>query len=252
MSGLDAFVRGTCPLSSPLLSYATTQPAKSTSKTAFAAILCDLDGTLVDSRRDIAIAFQWALRRVTDEELPSESAIAKHIGKPLQEMAQALGFTFSSRRLAIFLDTYRRYYAIHCARYTQPYPGVTETLTALSGTTFGVVTTKYQGQAEIVLRQLKMSRYFQHVQGWQAGLRLKPAPDTVEATLVALQCHPEQALMVGDTPADMLAGKAASVKICAATYGFGNLEELKACKPDYCIASFHDLVAIVQGERSSP
>ena len=239
-------------MNAPLPSYDPVRPVNPTSKAAFAAILCDLDGTLVDSRRDIAIAFQWALRRVTDEELPPESAIAQHIGKPLQDMAQALGFTFSSRRLAIFLDTYRRYYAIHCARYTQPYPGVIETLTALSGTTFGVVTTKYQGQAEIVLRQLKLSRYFQHIQGWQPGLRLKPAPDTVEATLAALQCHPEQALMVGDTPADMLAGKAADVKTCAVTYGFGNLEELQECKPDYWIASFHDLVAIIQGERSSP
>lgn len=239
-------------MNAALPSYDPVRPANPTSKTAFAAILCDLDGTLVNSCRDIAIAFQWALRRVTDEELPPESAIAQHIGKPLQDMAQALGFTFSSRRLAIFLDTYRRYYAIHCARYTQPYPGVIETLTALSGTTFGVVTTKYQGQAEIVLRQLKLSRYFQHVQGWQPGLRLKPAPDTVEATLVALQCHPERALMVGDTPADMLAGKAAEVKTCAVTYGFGNLEELQECKPDYWIASFHDLVAIIQGERSSP
>lgn len=230
--------------------YDATKQAKPTSEPAFATILCDLDGTLVDSRRDIAVAFQWALRHVTDEEPPPESAIAQHIGKPLPDMAHALGFTLSRRRLTRFLDVYRRYYAIHCARHTQPYPGVTETLEALSDTTFGVVTTKYQGQAEIVLRQLKLTCYFQHVQGWQPGLRLKPAPDTVEATLVALQCHPERALMVGDTPADVLAGKAAYVKTCAVTYGFGNLEELQECEPDYWIASFHDLVAIVQGKDS--
>jgi HAD superfamily hydrolase (TIGR01509 family) len=234
-------------MSLPLQPYDVAKPVVLPSGPAFTTILCDLDGTLVDSRRDIAIAFQWALRRVSDAEPPSEANIAQHIGKPLQDMAWALGLTFSTRRLATFLEAYRRYYAIHCARHTQPYPGVTQTLEALSNTTFGVVTTKYQEQAEIVLRQLKMTRYFQHVQGWQPGLRLKPAPDTVEVTLAALQCHPEQALMVGDTPADILAGKAAYLKTCAVTYGFGEPTALQACEPDYTIASFQDLVAVVSG-----
>ncbi len=214
----------------------------------FTTVLCDLDGTLIDSGRDIAVAFQWALRRLSDDEVPSETAIAQHIGKPLEVMAYELGYTFSVKHLATFLDSYRRYYAIHCTRHTQPYAGVTDTLEALSTTTFGVVTTKYQGQAEVVLRQLKMTHYFRHIQGWQPGLRLKPAPDTVTTTLEALQCHPEQALMVGDMPVDIQAGKAAYVKTCAVTYGFGNLEELRACEPDYCIASFHHLAAIVHRE----
>jgi HAD superfamily hydrolase (TIGR01509 family) len=212
----------------------------------FTTILCDLDGTLVDSRRDIALAFQQALRRVAGGVPPDEATIAQHIGKPLEQMARELGYRFSPPSLATFLETYRRYYTTHGTRHTQPYPGVTTTLQALSSLAFGVVTTKYQEQAETVLQRLQLAPYFQHVQGWLPGLRLKPAPDAVFAALTALRGTPQQALMVGDTTADILAGKAAGLKTCAVTYGFGRREELQRCEPDYVLEAFDDLPNIVR------
>ncbi len=131
--------------------------------------------------------------------------------------------------------------------HTHPYPRVKATLQRLSTTTFGVVTTKYRVQAERILQQLQLAIFFRHIQGGDPGLRLKPAPDTVLATLKALQCAPEQALMVGDTAADILAGKAAGVRTCAATYGFGSLVELQGCQPDYYLTSFSELPAVVEG-----
>ena len=211
----------------------------------FTTVLCDLDGTLVDSRRDIVEAFQHALRLVTDAPPPTAVAIARHIGKPLAQMLHELGYLLSARQLTTFLDTYRAYYSQHCARHTQPYPQVHTTLQRLSTTSFGVVTTKYRAQAETVLQRLHLAAFFRHIQGGDPGLRLKPAPDTVLATLQALQCPPEQALMVGDTAADILAGRAAGVQTCAATYGFGSLAELQGCQPAYYIASFSELPAII-------
>jgi phosphoglycolate phosphatase len=209
-------------------------------------VLCDLDGTLIDSRRDIALAFQYALRRIVEGTLPDETAIAQHIGKPLAQMAWELGYSLSPAQLTIFLDAYRSRYAAFCAHHTRPYPGVTATLHALSSLTFGVVTTKAQEQAEMVLRQLQLTSFFQHIQGWVPGLQLKPAPDAIFAALAALRCAPQQALMVGDTAADMLAGKAAGLKTCAVTYGFGGLAELRYCQPDYVIDTFSDLVRLLQ------
>jgi phosphoglycolate phosphatase-like HAD superfamily hydrolase len=115
----------------------------------------------------------------------------------------------------------------------------------LSATTFGVVTTKAQEQAELVLHRLHLSPFFRHIQGWQPGLRLKPAPDTVLAALAALACPPEQTLMVGDTAADVLAGKAAGLKTCAVTYGYGAVRELQQCAPDYRIGTFSELLPLV-------
>ena len=59
-------------------------------------VLCDLDGTLIDSRRDIALAFQYALRRIVEGAPPDETAIAQHIGKPLEHMARELGYPLVS------------------------------------------------------------------------------------------------------------------------------------------------------------
>ena len=212
-------------------------------------ILCDLDGTLVDSRRDIAVAFQHAWRTVVGGIPPSEAAIAQHIGKPLAKMLSELGGMLSPSLLSTFLTAYRRTYTRQDARLTQPYPGVILTLQALSTFTLGVVTTKESGQAEIVLRRLALIPFFQHVQGGSPGLRLKPAPDTILAALAALHCAPPHALMVGDTPADVLAGKAAGTETCAVTYGFGTREALLQCAPDHVIDSFGELVDLVRESR---
>ena len=212
-------------------------------------ILCDLDGTLVDSRRDIAVAFQHAWRTVLGSTPPSATAIAQHIGKPLTEMLSELGGLLSPPLLSAFLIAYRHTYAKRNARLTQPYPGVIATLQALSAFRLGIVTTKEPGQAAIVLRQLALTPFFQHIQGGTPDLRLKPAPDTILAALAVLRCPPSYALMVGDTPADILAGKAAGTMTCAVTYGFGRREALLQCAPDYVIDTFGELETLVRASK---
>jgi phosphoglycolate phosphatase len=214
--------------------------------TIITTILCDLDGTLVDSRWDIAVAFQHAWQTVVGGTPPSAAAIAQHVGKPLAEMLSELGGVLSPSLLNTFLTAYRHTYARQDACLTQPYPGVIATLQVLSTFTLGIVTTKEQAQAEIVLRRLALTPFFQHIQGGTPGLRLKPAPDTILVALAALHCAPPHALMVGDTPADILAGKAAGAKTCAVTYGFGTREALSQYAPDYVIDTFGELVTLVR------
>jgi len=216
---------------------------------AITTILCDLDGTLVDSRHDIAVAFQHAWRTVVGDTPPGTVEIARHIGKPLAEMLSELGGRLAPPRLNTFLTTYRCMYARQDSRLSQLYPGVITTLQALSSYTLGIVTTKMAGQAENVLHRFGLSPFFQHIQGGDTRLRLKPAPDTVLAALARLQCAAPQALMVGDTPADIMAGKAAGTATCAVTYGFGTLEALVQCAPDYVIDAFRQLVPLVRQAR---
>jgi phosphoglycolate phosphatase len=212
-------------------------------------ILCDLDGTLVDSRRDIAAAFQHAWQAVIGGTPPSPAAIAQHIGKPLAEMLRELGGGVSPPLVSAFLTAYRHAYARQDGCLAQPYPGVIATLQALSAFRLGIVTTKEPGEAETVLRRLALTAFFQHIQGGTPGLSLKPAPDTVLAALAALHCAPPHAVMVGDAPADILAGKAAGAITCAVTYGFGRREALLACAPDYVIDTFGELVPLVRALR---
>jgi phosphoglycolate phosphatase len=212
-------------------------------------ILCDLDGTLVDSRLDIAMAFQQAWRTVIGGTPPSATAIAQHIGKPLAEMLRELAGLLSPSLVSAFLTAYHHTYARQDACLAQPYPGVIATLRALSTLRLGIVTTKETGQADIVLRRLALTPFFQHIQGGTPGLRLKPAPDTILAALAFLHCAPPRALMVGDTPADVLAGKAAGTMTCAVTYGFGRREALLQCAPDYVIDRFGELETLVRASN---
>jgi HAD superfamily hydrolase (TIGR01509 family) len=214
--------------------------------TTITTILFDLDGTLVDSRRDIAVAFQQAWQTVVGGTPPDTAAIARHIGKPLDEMLGELGCLLSPPRLSTFLTVYRWTYARQDACLAQAYPGVIAGLQALSLFMLGIVTTKEPGQAAIVLRRLALAPFFGHIEGGIPGLRLKPAPDPILAALAALHCAPAHALVVGDTPADILAGKAAGTKTCAVTYGFGKREALLPCAPDYVIDSFGELVDLVR------
>lgn len=209
-------------------------------------VLCDLDGTLVDSQQDIAAAFQQAWRTVVGGTPPGVVSIAELIGKPLGEMANELGGILSPERINTFVSVYRRMFAEQNASLSRTYAEVSVTLRALSKFTLGIVTTKELGQAELVLRKFALIPFFEHIQGNSLGLRHKPAPDTLLAALAALRRSPSHALMVGDTPADILAGKAAGTKTCAVTYGFGNRDALLECAPDYVIDGFGQLVNVMR------
>ena len=218
-------------------------------KTRVTTVLCDLDGTLIESNHAIAAAFQHAWGHVMTSEPAAADEISRHIGKPLEVMAQALGLQLSAAELDVFLATYRGHFNDHGAALTKVYPGVEKTLERLSELALGVVTTEGQGPAEIVLSQLGLSRFFGQVQGMQPGLRAKPEPDTILAALRQLGSTPKQALMVGDTPADILAGRAAGVRTCAVSYGFGDAEAMGQCEPDYAIDAFGELVGVVERLR---
>jgi HAD superfamily hydrolase (TIGR01509 family) len=213
---------------------------------AITTILCDLDGTLVDSRLDITTAFQHAWKAVIGGIPPQPSAIARHIGKPLAEMVHEAGELLSPAALSAFLSAYHDGYVSQESRLSQPYPEVIDALQALSHFMLGVVTTKGPREADIVLRCLGLSRFFRCVQAGTPGLGLKPAPDGILAALATLDCLPTQALMVGDTPADIGAGRAAGVMTCAVTYGYSRREALLHSGPDHLIDTFGELVALVR------
>jgi len=92
-----------------------------------------------------------------------------------------------------------------------------------------------------VLDHFGLLPFFDHVQGTD-GFPCKPAPDVIIAALDALGADREQCLMVGDSPADMEAGRRAGVKICAVRYGYGDPAKLAAWEPDHWISDLRELV----------
>ena len=79
-----------------------------------------------------------------------------------------------------------------------------------------------------------MLQHFEHVQGTD-GFPAKPEPDVILACLKALGVPPDQCLLVGDSAADMEAGRRAGVRLCAVRWGYGDVEAMEKWKPDYWI-----------------
>ena len=92
-----------------------------------------------------------------------------------------------------------------------------------------------------MLTQFGLIRHFDHVQGTD-GIPCKPAPDVIFTALAALGANPEDCLFVGDSPADMQAGRRAGVKTCAVRYGYGKQPELARWEPDYWIGDLRELL----------
>jgi HAD superfamily hydrolase (TIGR01509 family) len=117
---------------------------------------------------------------------------------------------------------------------------VLETLAALGGRK-STATTKGTPTTRTVLELFGLLPYFDHVQGTD-GFPHKPAPDVIFAALKGLGAGVEDCLFVGDSAADMEAGKRAGVKTCAVLYGYGRREELAKWEPDYWISDPRELL----------
>jgi 2-phosphoglycolate phosphatase len=201
----------------------------------------DLDGTLVDSREDIARAVNQGILSVGGKARPGRE-ITPHIGRPLVEIFEELlpGALRSDARQAA--EAYRRYFVEHCAETSRLYPGVSGCLEGLRSVSRAVATTKMTFMAVKVIEEMGIARHFDLVQG-SDGIPQKPDPAVLSRVLERLGKQPHRSWFVGDTVYDIRAGRAAGMRTCAVTYGIGPVHELERAAPDMLLDSLADLPA---------
>ncbi|MDQ6698842.1 MAG: HAD-IA family hydrolase, partial [Acidobacteriota bacterium] len=170
------------------------------------------------------------------------SYLKSFIGLHLQACFGELLPHYSPEQIAGLIDQYRNTYWAREHQSTRAFPGVQEALSRLGGRK-STATTKGTPTTRIVLEKFGLIQYFDHVQGTD-GIPCKPEPDVILAALSALGADPSGCLMVGDSPADMEAGRRAGVKICAVDYGYGKAEDLAQWKPDYWISDLRELCPV--------
>jgi phosphoglycolate phosphatase len=206
---------------------------------AFPVYLFDIDGTLLDSAHDICGAVQQVLAS-TDCQPVSFEFLRGYVGRHLTDLFSDLFPNYTTEQIDGLIQEYRRIYPARRHARTCVFPGVKEALAALGGRKT-TATTKGTPTTRAVLEQFGLIQYFDHIQGTD-GIPSKPAPDVIFAALEAVAARPKDCLLVGDSPADMQAGRRAGVKICAVRYGYGKPEELAQWVPDYWIGDLRDLV----------
>jgi HAD superfamily hydrolase (TIGR01509 family) len=204
----------------------------------FPVYIFDIDGTLLDSAVDICGAIQQVLdtlpcRPVTFEYLKS------FVGLHFIELFRDLLPDYTPERVDQLILQYRVNYLGRHHANTRVFPGVAEGLRALGGRK-STATTKGTPTSRAVLEQFGLLAYFDHVQGTD-GFPPKPAPDVIFASLAGLGAAPADCLFVGDSSADMEAGRRAGVKTCAVRYGYGKEEEMARFEPDYWIDDLREL-----------
>jgi phosphoglycolate phosphatase len=189
----------------------------------FSLIVFDLDGTLVDSRKDIADAANLLLESCDAVPLP-EDAIGRMVGDGAATLVArafgASGKAAPSDALARFIDLYGQRLLAH----TRPYPCVPEVLEALSHRApLAVLTNKPIAATREILRGLDLARYFPagRVLGGDGPLLRKPDPAGLLHLAAAAGADVANALLVGDSVIDWRTARGAGSRICVARYGFG-------------------------------
>jgi phosphoglycolate phosphatase len=196
-------------------------------------LVFDLDGTLVDSSRDIAAAANATLRRVApgSAEIPL-AAILSFVGEGARLLVErclrqaGLGLT-ADEVLPVYLDCYRE----RLLDTTRPYPGIVEALDALRGTTLAVLTNKPGDMSRVILDGLGLGERFARV--WGAGdvPSRKPDPAGLLGLMAELGATADETWMVGDSATDVLAARAAGTRVAGVTWGF-HPQALRATAPD--------------------
>ncbi len=202
-------------------------------------VVFDLDGTLVDSRLDIASSVNQALRAAGAPEVPA-GRIIPLIGEPLSGILEHLLPPDLKDRLPVAVEAYKAHYFDHCFDRSRLYPGVRECLERMRGLCLAVATTKMTYMAVRLVEAAGLASYFSLVQGSE-GIPYKPDPEVLRIVLRKTGKPAARSWMVGDTVYDIQAGKAAGMRTCAVTYGIGSREALEREKPDLLVGSLSEL-----------
>lgn len=203
-------------------------------------ILFDFDGTLMDASSAICGAFQSALGDAGP--LVSNEHIRAMIGRPLRDMFLDVRPQASEHEVDELVVLYREAFFPLSVTQTHPLPGAEQLVRELTGSKrLGIVTTRMSDGAIRMLRAHQMLDAFECVIGLEHVERAKPDPQPIERALARLDGSAARAIMVGDTPDDILAGRRAgtgTVGVTTGAYGRRALEEAGA---DAVIDSLADL-----------
>jgi len=185
-------------------------------------LVFDLDGTLVDSRVDLANSINAMLRQYERSELPCD-VIASYIGDGAPMLVRrALGDPddegFVNEALGFFLAYYRE----HKLDTTYVYDGVKDALTTLAQggeRKMAVLSNKPVRPTEVICQALGLAEFFFRIYGGNSFHTKKPDPLGLKTLLNEAGVQPDEAVIIGDSDIDVITGRNAGVWTCGVSYG---------------------------------
>ena len=217
-------------------------------------LIFDLDGTLIDSKEDLAHSVN-AARAYMGLPPISHELVATYIGNGAPVLIRrALKPDATEEDIARALDFFIRYYAQHCLDNTNLYPGVRDALDRLRerpGVQMAVLTNKPVRISTHIIGGLGCGNHFFRVYGGNSFERKKPDPVGVEKLLSETGTPRDSAVMVGDSAVDVRTARNANIRACGVSYGF-QPETFAVEPPDFVIDDLGQLADIVARISAAP
>ncbi len=188
-------------------------------------IIFDLDGTLIDSRKDLTTGVNLMRKHFNLEPL-SLDTVTGYVGNGARKLVErALRNTGVDADEA--LPLMKQFYIENMCNETSLYPGVKKGLAELSGHGWkmAVITNKPQDPCEKILFHLGIKDHFNWTIGGSPKFPLKPDPAALLYVLSESSSNPAESWMVGDNYTDLESGRRAGMKCFFAEWGFGNPRE---------------------------
>jgi phosphoglycolate phosphatase len=189
------------------------------------SLVFDLDGTLVDSAPDLHDAVnrvlpRYGLRRISIEE--TQAFIGDGMPNLCEHALEATGGSPEIKQR--FCNAFKKAYMDRPAVKTRPMHAVRETLDTAKGVAFamGVCTNKSEPVAEMILEELSLTSFFDHCVGWIPGRSLKPDPEPLLMCAERIGTGDRQAVLVGDSIADVNAARNAAMPCILVRGGYTN------------------------------
>jgi len=206
-------------------------------------IMFDLDGTLVDSMKDIANAGNFTLENFGLAK-KSIQEITSYVGEGREHLVKKLlgdNQDFLKEAISVFGE----YYSKHSIDNSILYPNVKEILEYFQDKKKAVVSNKNRAEVISNLKSLAIYDYFENIIGGDEVEYRKPSPFHLCKTMQKLHINKEKSIMVGDMDIDILAGKNAGILTCAVTYGVSKKEDIIRAEPDFIIDDVIKLKEII-------
>jgi phosphoglycolate phosphatase len=204
-------------------------------------LIFDLDGTLIDSRLDLANAVNAARRHMGMSPLSNER-VYSYVGNGAPVLIRrALGEQATDAEVQEGLEYFLEYYREHDLDFTILYPGVREALDRLrdAGKKMAVLTNKPVRMSRSIVEGLGVGSHFFQVYGGNSFEFKKPDPIGVEALRKEVGAARDATMMVGDSSVDVFTARNAGIRCCGVTYGF-QPESLADPAPDLLVDRMED------------
>ncbi|MBI5179180.1 MAG: HAD-IA family hydrolase [Nitrospinae bacterium] len=208
-------------------------------------IIWDLDGTLIDSKRDIAYAVNTTLARIDHPPLSNE-LIYEYVGNGVRPLIEkAVLATGGGNSLETAISHFQEIYLAHLLDTTVLFEGIAGVLEHFKGKKMAVASNKPYRYVEKILEGLGVARYFVSVKGGDSVPEKKPHPLMLEEIMREAGAAPAEAVFIGDSAVDMQTGKNANVRTVGVIYGFRPESEIRESAPDIIVAAPHELKGVI-------